>query len=76
MSDRVHKLYIEDHARRKNIIIDGIVESSVTLGTEEILQVNVQKMFKEKMEKQPEIASLYRLGTRNNSSRPRGIMVN
>ena len=43
--------------------------------TEQILQVNVQKMFKEKMEVQPENASLYRLETRNNNSRPRGIMV-
>ena len=71
ISDRVRKL--EDHARRKNIIIDGMEESSVE--TEEILQVNVQKMFKERMEVQPEIAGLYRLGTKNNNGRPRGIMV-
>ena len=69
-SERVRNL--EDYSRKNNLIIDGLDEKKEE--NNEMLQVMVERLFRDNLEMTPDIDIIHRLGKTNNG-RPRAVIV-
>ena len=70
VSERLRQL--EDRSRRRNMRLEGLAEASGE--NSEILQVKIQSIIGEKLQLNPELEIVHRLGTKV-GSRPRSVMI-